>query len=147
VEALTRFSKARGPREVRLIRPQDRDRGTSQTPGLDRETAIDDRSVGARTLWMGFVRMGPGARSAPHHHGASESGIYVIRGALRLRFGTRLDRSVDAHAGDFIYVPPRAVHQETNLSPEDPVDQIVVRDSPQNIVVERRRRKRSRKLR
>ncbi len=33
-------------RGIHLIRPQDRDRRTSQTPGLNRQTAIDDPNGG-----------------------------------------------------------------------------------------------------
>lgn len=84
---------------------------------------------------MGFVRMGPGAKSEPHHHGTSESGIYIIHGSLRIRYGPGLEHSANAMAGDFLYVPPRTVHQEINLSSDEPVDQIVARDSPENVVV------------
>ena len=45
---------------VRVIRPGERDRGTAQTPGMTRETAIDGRMVGASNLWVGFVRTEPG---------------------------------------------------------------------------------------
>lgn len=120
---------------VRVIRPQDRDRGTAQTPGLDRETAIDAKTVGARTLWVGFVTMAPGASSGAHHHGDSETGIYVVRGRARMRYGDRLERSVEAHAGDFIFIPPRATHQEANLHADEPAEMIVVRDRQENIVV------------
>ncbi len=122
-------------RAVRVIRPEDRDRGTAQTSGMERETAIDGKMVGARNLWVGFVRMGPGAQSGAHHHGPSETGIYVVRGSARVRFGSRLEHSVEAKAGDFLFVPPQTVHQEINLSSTEPVDVVVVRDSQENIVV------------
>lgn len=118
-----------------MIRPHERNRGTAQTPGLEREAGIDETTVRSRGLWMGFVRMAPAASSTAHHHGRCESGIYVIHGSLQIRFGEGLLRSANAYAGDFIYVPPRAVHREVNLSSDEPVDQIVVRDSPKNIVV------------
>ncbi|MGQ0796260.1 MAG: cupin domain-containing protein [Methanobacteriota archaeon] len=123
------------PPTLRRVRPEDRSRATAQTPGLERETAVDGPTVGARTLWMGFVRVAPGVASGVHHHGDSESGIYVIRGRLRFRFGARLGETFVAEAGDFIYVPPHAVHQETNLSPEEPAETVVVRDRQENVVV------------
>lgn len=122
-------------KEIRLVRPAERDRRTAQTPGLRRETGIDDRLVGSRNLWMGFVEMDPGAECGPHHHGKSESGVYLLRGACRFRFGEKLEQSIDAREGDFVYVPPFAVHQEINLSSEEPAAFVVVRDSPENIVV------------
>lgn len=120
---------------LRLVRPEDRDHGTAQTPGLARETAVDGNSVGARTLWVGFVRMHAGVTSGAHHHGDSESVIYMIRGVARFRFGDRLSESLEAHAGDFVYVPPNAVHQEINLSSEEAAEMVVVRDRQENIVV------------
>lgn len=122
-------------REIRLIRPQDRDRRTSQTPGLDRQTAIDDRMVGSRNLWMGFARLHPGRKVAPHHHGKSESGVYLLQGACHFAWGEDLEMAIDAHGGDFVYIPPYVVHTEQNLSFKEPVDFIVVRDAPKNIVV------------
>jgi uncharacterized RmlC-like cupin family protein len=41
----------------------------------------------------------------------------------------------EANAGDFIYVPPRIVHQEINASDAEPVEMIVTRGSQENIVV------------
>ena len=113
---------------ARTLRPGDRTRTTTQTPGLERKTAIDGATVGARILWFGFVRMAPGMASGVHHHGDSETGIYLIRGRARFRFGDRLEETFVAEAGDFIYVPSHAVHQETDLSPEEPTELVVVRD-------------------
>ncbi|MFQ5553225.1 MAG: cupin domain-containing protein [Thermoplasmata archaeon] len=124
-----------GKRDVRLIQPSDRDDNTAQTPGLRRETAIDGKLVGARNFWMGFARIDPGASSAPHHHGRSESGVYLLRGACRFRFGENLEQVVDAQKGDFVYVPPYAIHDEVNLSSEEPVEFVVVRGSSENIAV------------
>lgn len=124
-----------GKREVRLIQPGDRDDNTAQTPGLRRETAIDGKLVGARNLWMGYARMDPGVSSAPHHHGRSESGVYLLRGTCRFRFGENLEKAIDAQRGDFLYIPPYAVHEEVNLSSEEPVEFVVVRGSSENIAV------------
>jgi uncharacterized RmlC-like cupin family protein len=122
-------------REIRVVRPEERDRSTAQTPGMAREAGVAATTVGARKLWVGYVTMAPGARSGAHHHGPVESAIYVISGRARMRFGAKLERSVDAGPGDFIYVPPEAVHQEINLDPDAPVEMIVARDGQENIVV------------
>ena len=84
---------------------------------------------------MGFARMDPGVTTGPHHHGKSESGVYLLQGACRIRFGDNLRRSINAREGDFVYIPPFAVHQEINLSSEEPAEFVVVRGSPENIVV------------
>ncbi|MBI4571275.1 MAG: cupin domain-containing protein [Chloroflexi bacterium] len=121
--------------EIRVVRPEERDRSTAQTAGMAREAGVAATTVGARKLWAGYVTMAPGARSGVHHHGPVESAIYVISGRARMRFGAKLERSVDAGPGDFIYVPPEAVHQEINLDPEAPVEMIVARDGQENVVV------------
>ena len=84
---------------------------------------------------MGFARMNPGVTGAPHHHGDSESGVYLLRGRCRFQFGENMKGSIDARQGDFVYVPPFAIHREVNLSSEEPVEFVVVRDSTENIVV------------
>lgn len=121
--------------ELRVVRPDGRDRGTAQTPGMERAAAVASSTVGASRLWTGYVTMAPGFRSAAHHHGPCESSIYVISGRARMRWGAKLEHEVEAGPGDFIYVPPEVVHQEINVDPEAPVEMIVSRDGQENIVV------------
>jgi uncharacterized RmlC-like cupin family protein len=102
---------------------------------MHRRTAIDTGTVGSRNLWVGYVTMEPGARSGAHHHGDSESVIYMIRGRARFPFGDRLQEVVEAGPGDFVYVPPRVVHQEINASESESIEMIVTRDSHENVVV------------
>jgi uncharacterized RmlC-like cupin family protein len=121
--------------EVRVVRPAERDKSTAQTPGMAREAGVAASTVGASKIWVGYVTMAPGARSGAHHHGPVESSIYIISGRARMRFGPKLERSLDAGPGDFIYVPPEAVHQEINLDPDAPIEMIVSRDGQENVVV------------
>ncbi len=121
--------------EVRVVRHNELQPLTAQTPGMTRYPGVAASTVGSKNLWMGYVTTEPGARSGAHHHGDCESAIYMIRGRVRLRFGERLEKSVEAGPGDFIYVPPRLIHQEITLSGGEPLESIVVRDSQENIVV------------
>ena len=120
---------------LQVVRPHERDPGTAQTPGMERLAGIASGTVGAQGLWVGYVTMGPGIRSGAHHHGNVESGIYIIRGRARLRFGPALEQSIDAGPGDFVYVPPEAVHQEINLDDAEPIEMIVARNAQENVVV------------
>ena len=45
-----------------------------------RTAAISGDLVGAQGLWMGRTVVMPGATSGDHHHGDSETGIYVVSG-------------------------------------------------------------------
>jgi len=122
-------------RGLRAVRPHERDKSTAQTPGMQREAGIAASTVGAERIWVGHVTMAPGMESGAHHHGPVESGIYIIAGRARFRFGDKLEEAVDVSAGDFIYVPPQAIHQEINLDEHAPVEAIVVRDGQENVVV------------
>lgn len=100
-----------------------------------RQAAISAGTVGSDKLWVGYVELPPGARSAVHHHGESESAIYVISGEARFCAGDALSDVSDANAGDFIFVPPHVVHVEMNLSSTEPVRMVVSRSTQEAIVV------------
>jgi len=121
--------------ELRVVRPNERDRSTAQTPGMQREAGVAASTVGAEKIWVGYVTMAPGMTSGAHHHGPVESSIYIISGRARFRFGAKLEQSVEAGPGDFVYVPPEVVHQEINADARAPVEMIVARDGQENVVV------------
>jgi uncharacterized RmlC-like cupin family protein len=121
--------------EVRIVKPHERDTSTAQTPGMLRAEGCGGKTVGAQSIWVGHVHMDQGVRSGPHHHGETESVIYVISGNARFRFGDRLEHTVEAQAGDFVFVPPYLVHQEINPDANTGIDMIVSRSSQENVVV------------
>jgi uncharacterized RmlC-like cupin family protein len=100
-----------------------------------REAAISAGITGADVLWMGYVELAPGMRSAHHHHGESESAIYLISGRARFLTGDQLEEVHDAGEGDFIWVPPHLRHVEMNLSQEEPVRMVVARSTQEAIVI------------
>src|SRR5205807_10427147 len=118
----------------RVIRPSDRLRDTA-SGAMRREAAVSDALVGAGALWFGYVELAAGAVSAVHHHGESESAIYVISGQARFWTGPDLSEPHDAEAGDFVWVPPHVVDVETNRSDDEPVRMDVARSTPDAIVV------------
>jgi uncharacterized RmlC-like cupin family protein len=120
---------------VRVIRPDERDPGTAQTPGMVREAGISAALTGSSGLWMGTATNGPGAASGVHHHGANESGIYILEGRVRFRWGEKLEHVVDTGPGDFVFVPPFEVHMEENLNPGAPAVLLLARNSQEQIVV------------
>ena len=122
-------------KQVRIVHPHERDTSTAQTAGMVREAGVAASTVGAEKIWVGYVTMAPGTVSGVHHHGPLESSIYIISGRARFRFGDGLSEEAEAGPGDFIYVPPEAVHQEINLDANAPVTMIVARDGQENIVV------------
>jgi uncharacterized RmlC-like cupin family protein len=120
---------------VKVIRPSERDSGTAQTPGMVRQAAISATLTGSEGLWMGTAVNSPGACSAAHHHGHNESGIYILRGRVRFRWGENLEHVIDTEPGDFVFVPPYEVHMEENLDPSGEAELLLARNSQEAIVV------------
>jgi uncharacterized RmlC-like cupin family protein len=113
---------------LRVVRAGDR--CPDQASGaMLREAAIAQETVGAQKIWLGYVELGPGLISAVHHHGEAESGIYIISGTARFYSGDTLDVGQDAHAGDFVWVPPHLVHVEMNTNASEPVRMVVARST------------------
>src|ERR1700689_4728972 len=81
------------------------------TPGMRRSEAVATEHV-----WSGVVHTAPGAGSGWHHHGDHESVIYVASGALRMESGRNGQDVFDAQPGDFVFVPPHAIHREGNTT-------------------------------
>jgi uncharacterized RmlC-like cupin family protein len=114
--------------QLRVIRAGDR-LPDECSGAMLREAAIAENTVGAHKIWLGYVELGAGLVSAVHHHGEAESGIYIISGDARFYTGDALGESFEAHAGDFIWVPPHLVHVEQNTSSTDPVRMVVARST------------------
>lgn len=121
--------------ELKVIKAVNCSSETTQTPGMERVAGIALETAGSERLWMGYVTMKPGAKSGAHHHGHCGSGIYIIKGRGRFRWGDRLEHISEAGPGDFIYVPPNLIHQEINPSGDEPIEMIVARDCSEGIVV------------
>jgi uncharacterized RmlC-like cupin family protein len=118
---------------VRVIRSSRAD--ASQTPGMERQSAVDSMSAGSQKLWFGRVTCPPGLHSGPHHHGEAETAGYMLSGdRIRMYFGENYEEFADIVPGDFLFVPPYAPHIEVNMS-ETLAAEFIVARSPDNIVV------------
>jgi uncharacterized RmlC-like cupin family protein len=120
---------------VKIIRTDQLDSNTPQTPGMDRAAAITNARTGANKLWAGTVTIHANAKTGAHHHGELESVIYVVSGRARMRWGEQLEYVADAGPGDFIYVPPFVPHQEINANSEEPLSCVIVRSGQEPVVV------------
>ena len=117
-----------GREPVRKVGASERVEG-QRTSGMVREEAIATES-----LWAGVVRTDAGMTSGWHHHGDHETAIYVMTGVLRMESGTGGSEIVEAEPGDFVLVPRRTVHRESNPSDEES-RLIVVRSGSGEVVV------------
>jgi uncharacterized RmlC-like cupin family protein len=123
---------------LRVIRAGELSGSTAQTPGMQRSAAISGDIVGASGLWMGRTVVLPGASSGDHHHGASETGIYVVSGhpvfVFRDPAAGEITR-LEAQPGDYVWVPPHVPHREENPSPDTDAVVVIARSTQEAIVV------------
>jgi uncharacterized RmlC-like cupin family protein len=96
---------------------------------MEREEAVRTMS-----MWAGIAKTAGNTFSGWHHHGAYESVIHVLRGRVRLEFGRGGAETLEASAGDSLYVAPGEIHREGNPG-EDESEIVVVRGGSGEIVV------------
>jgi uncharacterized RmlC-like cupin family protein len=123
---------------LRLIKPGQLSGATAQTSGMIRSAAISGELTGAMSLWMGRTELPAGVTSGDHHHGASETGIYVVSGTPVFSFrdpATGEITRLEAGPGDYIWVPPWVPHREENPSADEAAVVVIARSTQEAIVV------------
>jgi uncharacterized RmlC-like cupin family protein len=127
----------RSPRtRVHYVSASDLSSGTAQTEGMQRFAAISGASVGAEKIWMGETYVSPETVSDNHHHGESETAIFVRSGHPEFVFHDGVTEVRIATApGDYIFVPPYVPHREENRDPDHPAVIVIARSTQEAIVV------------
>ena len=123
---------------LRLIRADSLSGDTAQTGGMIRTAAISGALVGAQALWMGRTVVLPGTSSGDHHHGHSETAIYVVSGHPVFVFRDPDSGSVvrlETEPGDYVWVPPHVPHREENPSPDTEAVVVIARSTQEAVVV------------
>jgi uncharacterized RmlC-like cupin family protein len=112
------------------------DAETAQSAGMSRFAAVSNKQTGSTRLWMGQAHVHPGQHSSDHHHGESETAIYVVSGTPEFVFLDGDDeRRITARPGDYVYVPPFVPHREENNDPDVEAVVVVARSTQEAIVV------------
>jgi uncharacterized RmlC-like cupin family protein len=127
-------------RQLSQVTPAALSGQTAQTGGMRRLEAISGNTVGSRELWMGQTHVAPSTGSGNHHHGISETGIYIVSGHPEFVFldettAQPVERRLRASPGDYIYVPPWVPHREENPDPDEEAVVVIARTTQEAIVV------------
>lgn len=120
---------------IRVVHPEQFDSATAQTPGSKRAAAIYPGAGIGSSMWSGLFVVEPGAHTGIHHHGEQDTIAYVLSGSSYVRWGDRGEFDATVRAGDFLFVPAWLPHQEINPSHDVPFQWVVVRSTPEPIVV------------
>jgi uncharacterized RmlC-like cupin family protein len=108
---------------------------TAQTSGMRRVEAISGKTVGSSALWMGETHVSASTASDDHHHGESETAIYVVSGHPVFVFAEDgREVRLTPEPGDYVFVPPFTPHREENPTDEEAVV-VIARSSQEAVVV------------
>jgi uncharacterized RmlC-like cupin family protein len=118
-----------------VVRPETFSDDTAQTPGSRRLAAITREHGTPSSMWGGLFTVVAGGQTGIHHHGKQDTVVYVLAGTALVRWGRQGEFSATAQPGDFIYVPAYLPHQEINVSKDADFTWVVVRSTPQPIVI------------
>jgi uncharacterized RmlC-like cupin family protein len=107
---------------------------TAQTGGMRRSEAISAKSTGSLRIWMGQTEIDGDTASANHHHGDSETAIFVLRGQPAFVFiEDGRERRIETAPGDYVFIPAFVPHREENPNAEEAV--VVIARSGQEAIV------------
>ena len=120
--------------EIKVIHPSQREVEVS-SGAMIRLGGVSQGLCGAQGIHLAIATIPPGCQSSPHWHTNCESAIYVMKGHGRFLVGEKLEEALPIGPGDFIYIPPEAVHAPVNDS-QEAMELIVARNAPTEIVVE-----------
>ena len=111
---------------------------TTQTRGMTRVEAISGKTVGSKDLWMGETHVSAATASDNHHHGESETAIYVVRGNPVFVFYSAehgAEQRIETKPGDYVFVPPWVPHREENPDPANEAVVVIARTTQEAVVV------------
>jgi uncharacterized RmlC-like cupin family protein len=124
-----------GPDMAIRITPAQRSSSVGQNADMERSIAISAETLGSVGLYSSVVTTAPGARTRVHHHGECETSIWIASGRARYTFGpTGVEQSMEAEAGDFVYIAAGEVHVEENASETEALVVVISRNCPGSVV-------------
>jgi uncharacterized RmlC-like cupin family protein len=93
-------------------------------------SGISAESVGAQGIHLQLVTIPPGGRAKAHKHDRHETAIYVLSGESGMWYGERLEMTLFARTGEFVYIPAGTPHLPYNLSTKENCVAVISRTDP-----------------
>ena len=119
---------------VQHVRGSELSTDTAQTEGMQRFAAISGTSVGSAKIWMGETHVSPATASDNHHHGESETAIFVRSGHPEFVFHDGVHEvRIATVPGDYVFVPPYVPHREENPDPNSSAVIVIARSTQEAI--------------
>jgi uncharacterized RmlC-like cupin family protein len=85
---------------------------------------------------MGETHALPETVSSNHHHGESETAIYVRSGNPEFVFHDGVQEvRISTAPGDYVFIPPYLPHREENPDPNTPAEVVIARSTQEAIVI------------
>ncbi|WP_078980232.1 hypothetical protein [Embleya scabrispora] len=72
---------------------------------------VSTATVGSARLCGFFATLGPGERTAVHHHAEEETVVLLTAGSCDVFSGAGLSGGVHMRVGDVVFIPSGCVHQ------------------------------------
>ena len=120
--------------QIKVIHPDKREVEVASGV-MTRLAGVSQGLCDAQGIHLAIATIPPGCGSSPHRHTNCESAIYVVKGHGHLLVGEWLEETLPIGPGDFIYIPPEAVHAPINDG-DEAMELIVARNAPVEVVVE-----------
>jgi uncharacterized RmlC-like cupin family protein len=118
--------------KCRVVKGGGDDKGHRQ--GMFVREGITQKTVGAEHLFLAYQWVPPAAKSKIHWHENCETGAYVLSGRIRIHVGTKYGEEVfEGESGDFIFIPPGAVHAVENPDANEPCVCVIARNTPNEV--------------
>ncbi len=104
--------------------------------GMSIQFGVSVDLSGSEEVFMTRQKIPPGMYSTPHWHVNCETAIYILQGPVVMAFGEQLEHVHHCESGDFLYVPPRAIHQISNPRDDRDAEVVLCRNAAEEVVAE-----------
>ncbi len=104
--------------------------------GMAIQFGVSGELSGSEEVFMTRQKIPPGMYSTPHWHVNCETAMYILQGPIVMAYGEKLEHVHEVDSGDFLYVPPRSIHQISNPRDDRDAEVVLCRNAAEEIVAE-----------